>query len=77
MVMITVYSSPTCGYCYMVKQYLDSKHKTYKEIDISADPEGAKWVIGHIGQAVTPVIDIDGTIVIGFDKDKIDSALGQ
>lgn len=73
--MITVYSSPTCGYCHMVKQYLDSKHQPYKEIDISIDKDGAKWVIDHVGQAVTPVIDIDGTVIVGFDKDALDAAI--
>jgi glutaredoxin len=61
----------------MAKKYFDSKKVAYKEIDVSVDRDAAKWVMDHIGQIVTPVIDINGTVVLGFDRPKIDAALRQ
>ncbi len=72
---IVIYSSPTCGFCYMVKQYLDQKGFKYTEKDISVDQEALKFVLHNVGQAVTPIIAIDDKIVVGFDRPKIDEAL--
>lgn len=74
---ITIYSSPTCGFCYMVKDYLGGKGYAYTEKDISTDQEALKFVLEKIGQAVTPVITIGERIIIGFDRPKIDEALTQ
>ena len=73
--MITMYTSPTCAYCHMAKAYLNSKGHKVKELDVSENPTAAKWVQEHIGQVVTPVLDINGTVVVGFDRPKIDLAL--
>lgn len=73
--MITMYTSPTCAYCHMAKAYLNSKGHKVKELDVSENPAAAKWVQEHIGQVVTPVLDINGTVVVGFDRPKIDLAL--
>lgn len=59
----------------MVKHYLDNKKVAYQEIDITKDAAASYWVISHIGQAVTPVIEVDGTIIVGFDREKLDLAL--
>lgn len=72
---IVIYSSPTCGFCHMVKQYLDSKGKTYIEKDISVDRDALEFVLKNVGQAVTPIIAIGDKIVVGFDRPKIDEAL--
>lgn len=72
---IKVYSTPTCPYCGMVKKYLDSKNIQYEDVDVSKDREAAKEMIEKSGQRGVPVIDIDGNIVIGFDKDKIDNLM--
>lgn len=73
--MVTVYSSPTCGYCHMAMQYFKSKNVEYKERDITMDADAFHFVVNTIGQAATPVIDIDGTIILGFDRPRIDQAL--
>ncbi len=73
--MITVYTSPSCGFCHMVKTYLESKGLPFKERDISQDPEAMDWVANTVGQLATPVTDIDGEIILGFDRERIDSAL--
>lgn len=72
---IVIYSSPTCGFCYMVKQYLDQKGKKYVEKDISVDQEALTFVLDKVGQAVTPIITIGDKIIVGFDRPKIDQAL--
>lgn len=73
--MITIYSSPTCAYCHMAKEYLKSKKKDFKEVDITQDQQASKWVMDHVGQLATPVLDINGAIVLGFDRPAIDRAL--
>jgi glutaredoxin 3 len=73
--MITVYTSPTCGFCHMVKAYLESKGLSFKERDISQDQEALQWIANNIGQLATPVIDIDGEVILGFDRERIDLAL--
>lgn len=73
--MIKVYSTQSCPWCVRVKEYLDSKNISYQNIDVSTDWNAAKEMIEKSGQRGVPVLDIDNTIVIGFDKDKIDSLL--
>lgn len=73
--MVTIYSSPTCVYCYMVKEYLRAKKVEFKEIDITVDPKAAQWVYENTGYMATPVVQIGNTIILGFDRPKIDTAL--
>ena len=72
---IVVYSSPTCGFCHMVKEYLHSKGKEFTEKDISIDREALDYVLHAVGQAVTPIITIGDKVIVGFDRPKIDEAL--
>jgi glutaredoxin 3 len=75
--MITIYSTPTCAFCHMVKEYLKDKDITYTERDITKDEEGMHWVLNNTGQLAVPVTDIDGTIIVGFDRPRIDEALRE
>jgi len=72
---VIVYSTPTCVYCKMVKKYFESRNVKFEEIDVSRDREAAAEMVRKSGQMGVPVVDIDGTIIVGFDKDKIDSLL--
>jgi len=72
---IKIYSTPTCPYCTMAKKYLDSKNVPYEYIDVSTDRAAANEMVRKSGQRGVPVLDINGNIVIGFDKDKIDSLI--
>ncbi len=72
---VTIYSTPTCVYCKMVKKYFVSQNVQFSEVDVSRDREAAADLVKKSGQLGVPVIDIDGTIIVGFDKDKIDSLL--
>lgn len=72
---VTVYSSPTCAFCHMAMDYFDKKGVKYTERDISTDQEGLRFVLEKVGQAVTPIITIGDTIIVGFDRPAIDEAL--
>lgn len=60
----------------MVKDYLRSNNISYIEKDVIKDQKAAVEMINKSGQRGVPVIDIDGNIVVGFDKDNIDRILG-
>lgn len=75
--MITVYSTPTCGFCHALKAYLKDKKVEFKEKDLTTDESAAKWVYDHTGQLAVPVTDIDGKIIVGFDRPSIDAALAS
>jgi glutaredoxin-like YruB-family protein len=71
-VNITIYSTPTCGYCKMAKEYLKSKNIPFTDIDVSTDQKKAEEMISKSGQFGVPVIDVNGKLIIGFDKRKLD-----
>ncbi|MFW6111590.1 MAG: glutaredoxin family protein [Candidatus Bipolaricaulota bacterium] len=70
---ITIYSTPTCPYCDAAKDYFDENDISYTDYDVSEDREKAKEMIDKSGQRGTPVIDIDGNVIVGFNKEKIES----
>lgn len=72
---VKVYTTPTCPYCTMAKQYLDSRNISYQSVDVSEDRNAASEMVSKSGQRGVPVLDIDGSIVVGFDKDRIDSLI--
>ncbi len=59
----------------MAREYLKSRKQKFKEYDISDNPKAYKWVEENVGQIATPVIDINGTIILGFNRPQIDIAL--
>jgi glutaredoxin 3 len=73
---VIIYSTPTCPYCVFAKNYLDEKNIKYEYIDVSANEEKAQEMVEKSGQNGVPVIDIDGKIIIGFDKGAVDKELG-
>ena len=72
---VKVYSTPTCPYCIQAKKYLDEHNISYENTDVSSNSEAAKEMINKSGQRGVPVLDINGEIVLGFDKEKIDRLL--
>lgn len=72
---VIVYSTPTCPYCVMAKDYLTEKNIPFENVDVSADPARAREMIQKSGQRGVPVIDIDGTIIVGFDRNRLESIL--
>lgn len=73
---ILIYSTPTCGYCHMAKEYLTSKSIPFTDVDVSRDHQKAQEMVTKTGQMGVPVIDVGGKIIIGFDKRKLDEYLG-
>ena len=75
MANIKIYSTPTCPWCKRAKAYLDEKGIKQESIDVSSDDKAQKEMIDKSGQMGVPVIDIDGKIVVGFDKEKSNQIL--
>ena len=73
--MIKVYTTPTCIYCQNLKTFLKEKGIEFEEINVANNPEALKEMVAKSGQLGVPVVDIDGQIVIGFDKEKISKLL--
>jgi glutaredoxin-like YruB-family protein len=72
---ITIYSATWCAFCHAAKEYLDKKGFKYTDKDIESDPSFAEESVRKSGQTGIPVLDINGTIIVGFDRPKIDAAL--
>lgn len=75
MIKIKIYSTPTCIYCNTLKRYLKDRNIEFEDIDVSKDQKAVQEMIEKSGQMGVPVLDIDGQIVVGFDKEKIDQIL--
>jgi len=73
---VKIYSTPTCPFCMMAKKFLRDNNIDFEDIDVSADQAKAQEMVQKAGQMAVPVIDIDGEIIVGFDKEKIRKALG-
>ena len=73
---VKVYSTPTCPYCIRVKQFLAENNIPFENYDVSADQAKAEEMIQKSGQMGVPMLDIEGEIIVGFDKEKIKQALG-
>jgi len=73
---IAIYSTSTCPFCIRTKQFLKENNIKFEDIDVSEDQEKAQEMIKKSGQMGVPVIDIDGEIIVGFDKEKIKEVLG-
>ena len=72
---VKVYSTPTCPYCHAAKEFLKENKIRFEEIDVSKNSDAAKEMIEKSGQMGVPVIDIDGQIIIGFDRQAVKKAL--
>ena len=80
MAEVTIYSTPTCGYCTLAKDFLQEKGVEYKEVDVSVDQQKAQEMVEKTGQMGVPVIIInkDGQeeILVGFDQVQLSNLLG-
>lgn len=75
--MITIYSTKTCAFCHAAKQYLDSRNISYEEVKVDEVPDGPQQLIEKSGQLGVPVIDVDGDIIVGFNKPLLDQLIEQ
>jgi glutaredoxin 3 len=74
---IIVYSATWCGFCHMAKDYFDKLGVKYDDRDVESDPQFATEAVSKSGQRGIPVIDINGEIIVGFDRPRIDAALAK
>jgi glutaredoxin 3 len=74
---ITVYSTPTCGYCHQAKRFLSDLGVHYTDIDVSRDRQAAEEMVRLTGQMGVPVIVIDGEAVVGFNRPRIEQLLAK
>jgi glutaredoxin 3 len=72
---VIVYSTKTCPYCVMAKEYLKSKNVSFEDVDVAQDTNKAMEMIIKSGQQGVPVLDVNGKVIVGFNKVEIDSAL--
>jgi glutaredoxin 3 len=73
---VTIYSTPSCHFCHMAKEFFKEKGVEYEEIDVAADQEKRAEMIDLTGQMGVPVIRIADDVIIGFNKPKIAQLLG-
>ncbi|KPK98854.1 MAG: glutaredoxin [Omnitrophica WOR_2 bacterium SM23_72] len=73
---VKVYSTPTCPWCIRTKQFLKDNNIPFEDVDVSSNQQAAEEMIQKSGQMGVPVLDINGQIIVGFDKEKINSVLG-
>jgi len=71
---VVLYATDWCGYCKQTKRFLDSKGIPFKEFDIEKDAEARKTYEALGGRGI-PLIDVNGTLIRGFDPDEILAAL--
>ena len=73
---VKVYSTLTCGYCHMLKDFLKEKNISYQNFDVGQDKEALEEMKKKSGQIGVPVIDVDGKIIVGFNKEALSRELG-
>ena len=69
--MIKVFVTPVCPYCVTLKEFLKMNNIEFEEIDVSKDEKAKEELVKKTGRMEVPVIEIEGEIVVGFDKEKI------
>jgi glutaredoxin-like YruB-family protein len=73
---VTVYTTPTCSWCTTIKRHLQENGIQYREVNVAADQKAAEEMVRKSGQQGVPQTDINGQIIVGFDKVRINSLLG-
>ena len=72
---VLLYSTPTCGYCRMAKSYLKNNNVPFTEYNVASNSEKAQEMVRKSGQMGVPVLDVNGKVIIGFDRTAIEQAL--
>lgn len=72
---IIVYTTPTWPYCDTVKEFLSQKGVNYEELDVADNEEARREMLEKTGRMAVPTIIIDGEVIVGFDREKIEEHL--
>lgn len=73
--MIKIFSTSVCPYCVTLKEFLKEHNIEFEDINVSEDKKALEEMVKKTGQFGVPVIEIDGQIIVGFDKEKISKLL--
>ena len=73
---VTIYSTPTCHFCHMAKDFFKEKNIAYTEFNVAQDLEKRQEMIQKSGQMGVPVIFVGDELIVGFDKERLASSLG-
>ncbi|MFA5942248.1 MAG: glutaredoxin family protein [Candidatus Paceibacterota bacterium] len=73
---VIIYSTPTCHFCQIAKEFLKEKGVAYTEYDVAHDLEKRQEMIQKSGQMGVPVIFVGSDMIIGFDRERLASSLG-
>jgi len=71
MSVVKIYTTPSCPYCFTLKEFLKERNVVFEDIDVSQDEKVRDYIIKKTGKIEVPVIEIDGEVIAGFDKEKI------
>jgi glutaredoxin-like YruB-family protein len=74
--IVKIYTTPTCAYCHAEKEFFNENNIAFEEHDVFADAKSRQEMIDKTGQLGVPVTDIDGKIVVGFDRSRLKKLLG-
>lgn len=72
---VTIYSTPTCGYCNVAKKYFKENNIKFTDFNVMTNPQKAQEMVNKSGQRGVPVIDINGKIIVGFNQPEIERSL--
>ena len=72
---VKVYSTPTCPWCIRAKDFLKQQKVAFEDINVAVDVKARDEMVKKSGQLGVPVLEIDGTIILGFDQQAIQKAL--
>ncbi|MEX2033087.1 MAG: glutaredoxin family protein [Candidatus Colwellbacteria bacterium] len=76
MAKVKIYSTPSCVYCKMAREFFDKHSVEYEDHDVAANQEALKEMIDKSHQMGVPVIDVDGQIFVGFNRSGLEKVLG-
>ena len=77
MAKVTIYSTPTCTYCQVAKQFFGENKVEFEEFDVAADNTKLQEMVEKSGQMGVPVIEIDDQIIVGFDEGRVREMIGM
>jgi len=72
---VIVYSTPSCSYCNLAKDYFKKNNIPYTDYNVAVNPSKAEEMVKKSGQMGVPVIDVNGRVIVGFNQNAIESAL--
>ncbi len=72
---VSVYSTPTCPYCKQVKDYLTDRGISFTEFNVATDTDARNVMVEKSGQLGVPVVEVNGSVIVGFNRAKLDDVL--